>query len=397
MRAGRWMKNKKKAAEVLLLLLIVLTGIGLVVRFSRMDFGYERFHTDGISYEKAVVIAVVEEDLEPYQADDEHMTGYQLLRIRFLEGEEKGKELEIDNDISITHNVILQAGDRLIVCADRPGGVEPYYSVYNYDRGTGVWLAAFGLLALIILIGKKQGIRSCLGLIFTVIMVVCYLLPALYQGKSAVLSAIITVGLSSAATCFCLGGLERKTGYNILNSTLGGISAGIIYSVLSHALHVGGNSMEETESLTLITQVTGMRLDGILFAAIMVAALGAVMDVAVSLGAALNEMQVLNPAISRKELFRSGMNIGRDMIGTMTNTLILAFAGGALATLLVFISYGVQYNQLISSDFFATEVVQGIAGTSAVILTVPITAAICALGYRQNKVITRKKGRGEDR
>lgn len=143
--------------------------------------------------------------------------------------------------------------------------------------------------------------------------------------------------------------------------------------------------MEETESLILITQATGMRLNGILFAGIMVAALGAVMDVAVSLGAALYEIQILNPKISGRELFQSGMNIGRDMIGTMTNTLILAFTGGSLSTLLVFISYGIQFNQLISSDFFAVEVVQGIAGSSAVILTVPITAMVCAIGYRGRK------------
>lgn len=143
--------------------------------------------------------------------------------------------------------------------------------------------------------------------------------------------------------------------------------------------------MEETESLILITQATGMRLNGILFAGIMVAALGAVMDVAVSLGAALYEIQILNPKISGRELFQSGMNIGRDMIGTMTNTLILAFAGGSLSTLLVFISYGIQFKQLISSDFFAVEVVQGIAGSSAVILTVPITAMVCAIGYRGRK------------
>lgn len=143
--------------------------------------------------------------------------------------------------------------------------------------------------------------------------------------------------------------------------------------------------MEETESLILITQATGMRINGILFAGIMVAALGAVMDVAVSLGAALYEIQILNPKISGRELFQSGMNIGRDMIGTMTNTLILAFAGGSLSTLLVFISYGIQFNQLISSDFFAVEVVQGIAGSSAVILTVPITAMVCAIGYRGRK------------
>lgn len=379
------MNDKKKIIETVLLLLIVILGGCLVWNCTRLNIDYERFHTEGITYEKAVVTAIVKEELKLYEADDEHMVGSQLLRVRFLEGEEKGTEVEIENGISITHNVILKTGDRLIVCADRPDNVEPFYSVYNYDRSTGIWLIAAAFVCLILLIGRKYGARSCLALAFTLIVVVCYLLPALYQGKSAVLASIFTVGVSSIVTCFCIGGLEKKTVYNMLSSTLGGCSAGILYLLLSFVLKVGGNSMEETESLTLITQATGMRLNGILFAGIMVAALGAVMDVAVSLGAALYEIQLLNPKISGRELFQSGMNIGRDMIGTMTNTLILAFAGGSLSTLLVFISYGIQFNQLISSDFFAVEVVQGIAGSSAVILTVPITAMVCAIGYRGRK------------
>lgn len=368
-----------------MLLLSVVLGICLVWNFMRLNIEYERFHTEGITYEKAVVTAVVKEELELYEADDEHMVGSQLLRVRFLEGDEKGTEIEIENGISITHNVILKTGDRLIVCADRPEDAEPYYSVYNYDRSTGIWFVAITFVCLVVFIGRKQGVKSCLGLVFTLLMVVCYLLPALYTGKSAVFASIITVGVSSIVTSFCIGGLKKKTVFNMLSSTLGGCSAGIIYILLSLVLKAGGNNMEETESLILITQATGMRLNGILFAGIMVAALGAVMDVAVSLGAALYEIQMLNPEISGRELFQSGMNIGRDMIGTMTNTLILAFAGGSLSTLLVFISYGIQYNQLISSDFFAVEVIQGIAGSSAVILTVPITAAVCAIGYRGRK------------
>lgn len=379
------MRDKKKLIEMVLFVLIVILGINMAWKFVNLNFNYERFHTDGITYEKAMVTAVLKEELELYEIDDEHMVGYQYLKIRFLEGEEKGKELEIENDISITHNVVLKTGDKVIVCADRPEGTEPYYTIYNYDRSTGTWVLAAAFLFLVVLIGRRQGLRSCIGLIFTMIMVVCYLIPSLYVGKSAVFSSILTVGVSSVVTCFCIGGLEKKTVYNMISSTLGGLSAGIIYFLLAYTLKVGGNSMGETESLTMISQATGMRLNGILFAGIMVAALGAVMDVAVSLGASLNEIQMLNPKISRKELFQSGMNIGRDMIGTMTNTLILAFAGGALSTLLVFISYGVQYNQLLSSDFFAVEVVQGIAGSSAVILTVPITAVVCAFGYRRGK------------
>ena len=109
------------------------------------------------------------------------------------------------------------------------------------------------------------------------------------------------------------------------------------------------------------------------------------MDVAVSIGASLFEIRELNPEITSKELFKSGMNIGRDMIGTMTNTLILAFSGGAITTLMVLISYGVQYNQLISSNYISLEVAKGLAGSAAVVLTVPISAAVCAYAYAKNK------------
>ena len=373
------MHSKKRAIERALLFLIVMLGISMVWNFTNLNFNYERFHTDGITYEKAIVTDVLKEELELYEADDQHMVGYQFLKIKFLKGEEKGKELEIENTISITHNVILNEGDRVIICADRPEEMEPYYSIYNYDRSTGVWGIAIAYFLLIILIGGKKGIRSCLGLVFTIIVVVSYLLPAIFHGKSAVFSAVFTVALSSAVTCFCIGGLEKKTTYNIISSMLGGFSAGIMYLILANILKLGGNSMAETESLTLISQATGMRLNGILFTETMVASLGAVMDVAVSLGASLHEIQMLNPNLGRKELFQSGLNIGKDMIGTMT--LILAFMGGTMSTLLVFISYGIQYNQLISSDFLALEVMKGIAGNSAVVLTVPITAGVCALGY----------------
>ena len=104
------------------------------------------------------------------------------------------------------------------------------------------------------------------------------------------------------------------------------------------------------------------------------------MDIAVSISASLQEIVSLKPEIKKKELFRSGMNIGRDAIGTMTNTLILAFAGGTLATLLVLISYGVQFHQLVSSNFLALEIAQGLAGSAAIILTVPISAFVNAVG-----------------
>ena len=226
---------------------------------------------------------------------------------------------------------------------------------------------------------------SCIGLLFTLCMMVCFLIPLLYDGKNAVVASVATVFVSTAVTCFCISGISRKTVINIISTAVGCVSAGLVYLLFMALLNISGNTLGEIESLVLISRSPGMKITGLLFAGILVSSLGAVMDVAVSIGASLSEIKELNPDITATGLFRSGMNIGRDMIGTMTNTLILAFAGGALSTLLVLISYGVQANQLLSSDYIALEVAQGLAGSTSVVLTVPISAAVCAVGYGKYK------------
>ena len=226
---------------------------------------------------------------------------------------------------------------------------------------------------------------SCIGLGFTICTVICWLLPTLYNGGNGTLVSIATVILSTIVSCFCISGLSSKTLLNIISTTVGTLSAGLIYKLFSFVLVISGASMSESEALALISQTTGLKLSGILFAGVMISALGAIMDVAVSIGASLYEIRELDPNITSKELLKSGMNIGRDMIGTMTNTLILAFAGGSIAMLILLISYGVQYNQLISSNYIALEVAKGLAGSAAVVLTVPISALVCAFGFAKLK------------
>ena len=171
----------------------------------------------------------------------------------------------------------------------------------------------------------------------------------------------------------------------MLNTVLGTFSAGIVFFLFTKILHITGCCMDEAESLVLISQTTGLQMNQVLFAGIMITSLGAVMDIAVSIGAAMYEIAELNEQLSVKRLFQAGMNIGKDMIGTMTNTLILAFAGGSISTLIVFISYGVQYHQLLSSDYLTMEIAKGVAGSMGVVLTVPISALISALCYGKHR------------
>lgn len=377
--------SKKQLVEYLIFVWIWILMICLIKGFETPKYEYQRYETATLHYVKAKVAEITEQELTLSGADGEYFLGQQKVVVEFLEGDKKGETCEISNYITVQHNVILKKGNRVIVCVDMPTNGEPYYTIYNYDRNIPTVMLVLCFLALVILIGRRKGFHSCLGLMFTLVMLVCYLLPELYSGKRAMLAACITVVGSSVVSCFCIGGFSKKTGIYIVNTILGTFSTGLIYAMFGLILHISGCNMDEAESLVLISQTTGLKMNDVLFAGIMITALGAVMDVAVSIGAALSEIAEMNPDLSRRDLLKSGMNIGRDMIGTMTNTLILAFAGGSIATLLVLISYGVQYNQLMSSDYLTLEIAKGLSGSAAVVLTVPISACVCAICYGKHR------------
>lgn len=379
------MKSKKRLFEGLTIIAILLSMVAMIFNFAKQELAYKMYDTSTLHYVRGTVTEVTDQSITYSGADGEYITGTQHIKVKILEGDLKGETVEIDNYITVQHNVVVNEGRRVIVCADTPENAAPYFTLYNYDRGNSIWILAAAFILLVIIVGEKNGLMSCIGLGFTMCAVVCWLLPELYNGGNGTLISIATVVLSTAVSCFCISGLSRKTVLNIISTAAGTLSAGLIYKIFALILGLSGASMDEAESLALISQTTGLNLGGVLFAGVLVSALGAVMDVGVSIGASLYEIRQLNPEISSKELFKSGMNIGRDMIGTMTNTLILAFTGGSIAMLILLVSYGVQYNQLISSNYIALEVAKGLAGSAAVVLTVPISALVCAFGYAKHK------------
>lgn len=159
------------------------------------------------------------------------------------------------------------------------------------------------------------------------------------------------------------------------------------YSFPYHICHdpCGRIQSADAEGLILIHEETGLQIKDVLFAGVVISSLGAIMDVGMSVVSSLYEIYHHNPTLTAKDIFRSGIEIGKDMIGTMTNTLILAFTGSAFITLLVFLSYQVQFNQLINSNYLSIEIAQGLCGTFGIILTIPAASAISAF------MLTRKQ------
>ena len=368
----------RKIKENKIVLGIIFLTILLVMLLQNFGYqSYARYVTDTLHYEQGIVVEISDSELH-YDEELKIYLGTQNLKVKMTEGNEKGTVIEVTNYLTKTHNVLAKQNMSLIINADRPEQVEPYYTVYNYDRRFALIACVAVLFAAIFCIGGGKGVRAVCGLMYSLFVIVGFLLPAVFSGWSPIWTGILTAVLSTAVTLLLLNGQSKKTLAAILATTIGMIFALIFFKIMSALVHIDGFSSAEAEGLILINEGTGLQIKDVLFAGVLISSLGAIMDVGMSIVSALYEVYFHNPDLTEKEIFKSGIEIGKDMIGTMTNTLILAFTGSAFITLLVFISYQVQFNQLINSNYLCIEIAQGICGTFGIVLTIPAASAIMA-------------------
>ncbi|MDR0198094.1 MAG: YibE/F family protein [Oscillospiraceae bacterium] len=355
-------------------------------------FAYSLYNTDIISYEKGTVSVVLEEYLESDPDLPGQKLGYQKIRVKLKNGPMRGEEIELEHYLYTTHSVLARKGLSVIIKADRPENVEPYYSVYNYDRVPGLSTAIIIFVAFIFLVGGLKGLRSLLGLAVSLFFILVFLLPAICRGWSPVLVTLVTGTVIVSFSLLLLNGFSRKT-FTALAATVSGVLlSGFFFALVSALTSLTGYNIDEAEALIMVSRETGLRIGEVLFAGVIIASLGAVMDTTVSLAAAMYEIEEQSPGISPRKMFLSGMTMGRDIIGANCMTLILAFVGSSLAALLSLAAYGTQFNQLISSNYLAVEVAYAFTGGLAVVVAVPITAGLCVIQSKNGKktIHTRK-------
>ena len=369
----------------------VLFGIAFLLAITLFDWNsvnsYFKYNSDYLHYVRARVVSITSERLEQDSADPSLYLGEQEVVAELLEGSQKGEKVAIDNYLTQVHNIRVSVRQRVIVCQDKPKNATPYYTIFNYDRTLplGLLIAVFAVAT--IMIGGRKGVRALLGVSFSLLAVVVFMAQAIFHGFNPIAVTAITVIIATGSTLLLLNGFSRRTAAGALSTLAGVLATGIIFFLAAKALHLTGYNSDTAEELLLVRDATGLSVRPLLLAGVLISALGAVMDVAVSLVAALDELVTVNPEIRRSGIFRSGFNIGKDMIGTMSNTLILAFAGTALNTMISLLAFGYQFNQLLSSDYIAIELAQGICATLGVILTVPITTGIFVFFYtRQHRL-----------
>ena len=385
---GNWFSQRNNKICILIVGVLFAAAILFAVALNQAAEDEVPTSASQMVYEKAEVTAILSDDAEAdYENAEGRRVGTQELEIRILTGTHKDEIMSLTNYMSALFNVDLEKGDNIIVRIMTDENGAYYASVFNYDRGMvigGFVLIFFVLLAVL---GGKKGIGALLGLLFTLACVWFILIPALIIGLPIIAVTVGIIIITSVCALILLNGISEKTWCAILGCVIGVITAGAIAALVGHITPINGFNMSEAENLILYGADKGLKISGLLVCGVLISALGAVMDVALGIASSVNELSLQNHKAKAKELFRSGMNIGKDAMGTMANTLILAFAGSSLNMLILVQTYDIPFRQLINTDYICIEIIQSISGAMGILLTVPIVAFISA------RLMTREKKR----
>ena len=336
-----------------------------------------------MEYENAVVEQILSDSTEADPVSEDHFRGDQKLIVRVKTGRYAGEQMMADNTVGPIYGCPMAVGDGVTVGLSTysDGTVRCY--VYEYDRFPGLLLVLAAFLLVTVLVGGRVGLKSLVSLGLTVAALLFILLPLLLKGWPTIGTTFLISVLVTAATFVILGGVDKKTVCACLG-TLAGIALATAFGLAAQSwLRIDGYRQEYAEALLQLRQTgeSGIGITGLITAGVIVSALGAVMDVAMSISSAIQELTRVNPDLTAKDLMKSGMNIGRDMVGTMTNTLILAILGSGLTLVVYIYSLGLQPWQLLSSAYMSLEAISGVASSIGVMLAVPFTAAICAVAF----------------
>ncbi len=357
---------------------VLLTALFILAYFLIHFFLIEKEDNSSASeFAKARVVTVMQDNTQKDDKTEGILRGSQEVIVKVLSGTQKGKQFQTTNYLSALYNINAQEGTNVIVRLDPQGdGLSVF--IYSYERGFIILVMLLVFVLSLLIIGRGKGAMSFIALVITFVSIIGILFPLLEYGFPSILVTVFIVFYTTVFTFVLIDGINKKTVAAALGTLSGVLIASVFAIVAGHFAHITGFQTTEAEELLLIGTDHGMKIKGLFTTGILIAALGAVMDVAMSIASAVHELHEVNRELSAMELFRSGMNIGRDAMGTMANTLILAFAGSSFTLLLLVYFYNIAPIQLLSTDLIAREVIQGLAGSIGIVLTVPIVAFLSA-------------------
>ena len=336
-------------------------------------------------YLSGKIIALVSEE----KSDEEGVAKLQKFNVKLLEGVDKGEVVEIDLPIykDDEYNINAKVGDRVVVYKtfDNYGNdeIQLQYYISDVDKRIELYIMGIGFIILVLLIARKNGLKALFALIVTIAFIIKIFIPAIYNGHSPILFATMTAVFSSLITIYFTVGMNKKFVIALLGVTGGVLIAGTFSYIFTYRMHLNG--FLDSDLLASAYLLKSIKIKELIPAGVIIGSLGAVMDVAVSITSSINELHETNPNISKKSMFKSAINIGNDIIGTMINTLVLAYIASSIFTLLLIYIQANEYPliRILNFQDIAVEIMRSICGSVGILISVPLTAYIGTLIYNK--------------
>lgn len=359
-------------------LLIILIGILLTGILIALPTGYE----DALIYQgmERATGEVTEVNNSAIKKSGLIQSGEQSCKMRIKNGKFKGQELTGVNFLSgsLEKDKIYKVGDRALVtisCADGKVTSAVMSDHYRLDK-EALLFGAFALL-LVAMAGKK-GFLAIFSFVITVLTIWKILVPAYLKGYSPVWTGIAITIFITLVIIFFVYGFDRKTVTASLGSLLGIFTTCILGMLFTDLFKINGAVMPDSESL-LYSGFQHLNLTSIFMSSIFIGASGAMMDLSVDITSAIQEVVEKKPDISWKEAAKSGMNVGRAAMGTMTTTLLLAYSGGYVTLLMVFMAQGTPVDHILNYKYVAAEVLDTVVGSFGLVTVAPFTALVAGI------------------
>lgn len=369
-------KIREHFGKIIIAALVVVFTVGLMIHLNGVT-RTELVNRTGQTFETGVVVEILQDNLQ----EDGSRAGRQTVVVNMTSGEKEGEDLVTTSNSGYLFGAPCEVGMKVVVLQSVSGDTV-ITTVYSMDRSNIIIGFAVLYIAALCLVGGMKGVRGALGLIYTFAAIIYIYLPLVYLGYSPFWVSVFICIITTLVTMLLIGGFARKTICATLGTMAGVIIAGATATIFSNMTGVTGWNVSDIESLMTLQQVNGIQVGGLLFSGLLISALGAVMDVAMSISSSMQELHDQNPSMTRMELMSAGMRVGRDMMGTDSNTLILAFAGSSLSMLVLDYAYNLPYLQIINSNNIGIAVMQGLSGSFGIVLSVPATVVMAAYIYK---------------
>lgn len=329
------------------------------------------------AYYKAEVTQIVEEG----QTDNGGIKNdYQLVKLKFLDGAQEGKEISLEHGgkFTLSERSKVKKGDKIVLLELSQEGLKPEYQIIDKYRLDNITAIAVGFIILVLSVAHFKGVGSILGLAISLGVIVKFIVPQILAGRDPVLISVAGSLMIMATTLYLAHGFSKKTTVALVATFLSlGLTAGLAILFVNLA-HLTGLGNENAYSLRF--GGVDINFKGLLLGGIIIGTLGVLDDTTTTQSATIFELKKANGKLKFLELFERGLSVGREHIASLVNTLVLAYAGVSLPIFLAFVLNpgNTPLWAILNSEFISEEIIRALAGSIGLILAVPITTLIAS-------------------